>query len=351
VDLQQLRGLSHRRYNPLTGDWVLVSPNRMERPWHGQIEAPARASTPAYDPTCHLCPGNARAGGLRNPPYAATFVFDNDFAALQPDPRPGGVDGGAEPLLVARAERGVCRVVCFSPRHDVTLAQMTTTEIEGVVEVWAEEYRSLGDRPYINHVQIFENRGAMMGCSNPHPHGQIWATQSIPNEPLKEQRSLDAYRRERHSCLLCDYAALELAAGQRIVCQNDFFVAVVPFWAVWPFETLVLSTRHVGDMAALDRETRTGLADILRRLTTRYDNLFQTIFPYSMGFHQRPTDGEEHAEWHFHAHVFPPLLRSATIKKFMVGYELLAAPQRDLTPEYAAERLQAVSEHHYLVQP
>jgi len=351
VELRKLQGSSHRRYNPLTRDWILVSPNRTQRPWQGQVEKPAQSSLSAYDPDCYLCPSNARAGGMRNPVYSTTFVFDNDFAALQPDLANLTVDEGGKRLLVAAAESGICRVVCFSPRHDLTLGQMEIAAIGGVIEVWVGQYRSLGDLPYIRHVQIFENRGAMMGASNPHPHGQIWATQTIPNEPRKEQEALEDYRREHGSCLLCDYSALESASGERIVCQNESFVAVVPFWATWPFETLLLSKRHVGDMEALDASERAGLADLLKRLTTRYDNLFQTVFPYSMGFHQRPTDGEEHGEWHFHAHFFPPLLRSATIRKFIVGYELLASPQRDMTPELAAEKLRELSEQHYSLRP
>jgi len=341
VELQELQGKSHRRYNPLTRDWILVSPNRMERPWQGQTEKAADALLPAYDPSCYLCPGNSRAEGVRNPKYSTTFVFDNDFAALQPGAANLTVDDGGKNLLLAASESGVCRVVCFSPRHDLTLAQMTIDEIGRVVEVWAEQYRALGDLPYINHVQIFENRGAMMGCSNAHPHGQIWATQTLPNEPRKEQESLAEYRRAHSSCLLCDYAALELTSAERVVCQNEFFLAVVPFWATWPFETLVLSKRHVADIDVLNAGERAGLADMLRRLTTRYDNLFQTLFPYSMGFHQRQTDGKEHAEWHFHAHFFPPLVRSASIKKFMVGFEMLASPQRDVTAEVAAEKLRS----------
>jgi UDPglucose--hexose-1-phosphate uridylyltransferase len=343
VELNELQGKSHRRYNPLTRDWILVSPNRAERPWQGQTEQAAPTPSLAYDPQCYLCPGNARAGGIRNPSYSSTFVFDNDFAALQPDLPNLTVDGGSKNLLIATAESGICRVVCFSPRHDLTLARMATLEIGGVIEVWAEQYRSLGDLPYINYVQVFENRGAMMGCSNPHPHGQIWATQSIPNEPRKEQESLEDYGREHNRCLLCDYAGLEMASGERIVCQNESFLAVVPFWATWPFETLLLSKRHVADIHSLTSRERTGLADLLKRLTTGYDSLFQTSFPYSMGFHQRPTDGQEHAEWHFHGHFFPPLLRSASIKKFMVGFELLGSPQRDMTPEFAAEKLREVS--------
>jgi UDPglucose--hexose-1-phosphate uridylyltransferase len=347
VDLKQLQGKSHRRYNPLTRDWILVSPNRTDRPWQGQTEKHAEASMPEYDPSCYLCPGNSRAGGVHNPKYSATFVFDNDFAALQPDLPNVAVDESGKHLLIANSESGRCRVLCFSPRHDLTLAQMEAAEIRMVVDVWAEEYTSLGNLPYVNHVQIFENRGTMMGSSNPHPHGQIWATQSVPNEPRKEQESLDDYRRERGGCLLCDYYTLELTSRERLVCQNDYFLAVVPFWATWPFESLLLSKRHVADIVALDAAERAGLADILKRLTSRYNNLFQISFPYSMGFHQRPTDGGEHAEWHFHGHFFPPLLRSATVKKFMVGFELLASPQRDVTPELAAEKLRELPEQHY----
>ena len=349
MELRELQGKSHRRYNPLTRDWILVSPNRTERPWQGQTERRAPSASSTYDPDCYLCPGNVRAGGSRNPAYAATFVFDNDFAALQPDLASVTVEGGTNNLLIATTESGICRVVCFSPRHDLTLAQMANDEIAAIIDVWAKQYRTLGSLPNINHVEIFENRGAMMGCSNPHPHGQIWATQSVPNEPRKEQESLCDYWREHSRCLLCDYSLLELSARERVVCENDFFLAVVPFWATWPFETLLLSKRHVADIDALDATERAGLADILKRLTTRYDNLFQSPFPYSMGFHQRPTDDNDHGEWHFHAHFFPPLLRSATIKKFMVGFELLASPQRDMTPELAAERLRELPERHYLL--
>jgi UDPglucose--hexose-1-phosphate uridylyltransferase len=349
--LSNLQRTSHRRYNPLTRDWILVSPNRTERPWQGQTEELTHPSSLRYDPKCYLCPGNARAGGSSNPEYSSTFVFDNDFTALQRDLPNLRVDDGGKNLLIAEAERGICRVVCFSPRHDLTLAQMTAAEISAVIDVWAEQYQSLGDLPYINHVQIFENRGEMMGCSNPHPHGQIWATQTIPNETRQEQQSLEDYRRERGSCLLCDYSALELASGERIVCQNEFFLAVVPFWAIWPFETLLLGKRHVAEITSLDASERAALADMLKRLTTRYDNLFQTPFPYSMGFHQRPTDGGPHPEWHLHAHFFPPLLRSATVKKFMVGYELLASPQRDITPESAAASLRQMPERYYLSPP
>lgn len=351
MNLDALNGTSHRRYNPLTRDWILVSPHRNERPWQGQVEMAASVAVPQYDPACYLCPGNQRAGGIRNPKYPATFVFDNDFAALQPQSAEtvkNITENDGNNLLIAAVESGICRVVCFTPRHNLTLAQMSVDDIVDVVEVWTDQYQSLSNLPGINYVQIFENRGALMGCSNPHPHGQIWATQSIPNEPGEEQESLEAYQREHRTCLLCDYMELEISIGERIVSQNDSFVAVVPFWATWPFETLVLSRQHVGDIGALKELERKALADILKRLTTRYDNLFQTSFPYSMGFHQRPTDGEEYAECHLHAHFYPPLLRSATVKKFMVGFELLASPQRDTTPELAALRLREVSERHYL---
>ncbi|MCD6290742.1 MAG: UDP-glucose--hexose-1-phosphate uridylyltransferase [Anaerolineae bacterium] len=335
----------HRRFNPLTREWILVSPHRTKRPWQGQVEKPPQEERPAYDPNCYLCPGNTRAGGVRNPEYTSTFVFTNDFAALLPETPPGEVNESN--LLVARSERGTCRVICFSPRHDLTLPEMEETDIRRVVDVWADEYLDLGAKPWINYVQIFENKGAMMGCSNPHPHGQIWANETMPVEPSKEQASLEAYRAEHGRCLLCDYVALEERLGERIVCANEHFVALVPFWANWPFETMVISRRHVASLAELTDAERDGLANIIRRLTTRYDNLFETSFPYSMGFHQQPTDGQEHPEWHLHAHYYPPLLRSATVRKFMVGYEMLANPQRDLTPEAAADRLRGLSEIHY----
>ena len=263
---------------------------------------------------------------------------------LQPVTR---ADQAVGDLLVARTEAGICRVVCFSPRHDLTLACMDRHALRGVIDVWVDETRALGAEADIGYVQIFENRGAAMGASNPHPHGQIWATATIPNEPAREQEAVRAYHASRGTCLLCDYLALELARGERLVCENDAFVALVPFWAVWPFETLVLPRRHLGGFDGLTSAERDALADVLKRLTTRYDNLFETPFPYSMGFHQRPSDGEPHDEWHLHAHFYPPLLRSATVRKFMVGFEMLGTPQRDMTPEDAAARLRAASEEHY----
>lgn len=326
----------HRRRNSLTGEWVLVSPHRTQRPWQGQVEDTPHTAPASYDPNCYLCPGNSRAGGHRNPQYLDTFAFDNDFAALLPDSGPASLHSG---LLAAETERGICRVVCFSPRHDLTISRMHPADLERVVETWTEEYQRLGAIDWVRYVQIFENRGEMMGASNPHPHCQIWASETIPNEPSKELREQRSYREAHGKCLLCDYLEQERKLSQRVVCENASFVAVVPFWAVWPFETLVLSTRHLTAMDELTAAERGDLACILHRLTFRYDRLFETPFPYSMGFHQRPTDGEPHPEWHFHAHFYPPLLRSATVRKFMVGYEMLGTPQRDITPESAAERL------------
>ena len=335
----------HRRLNPLTGDSILISPHRTERPWQGQTEMRPAPAVIAYDPSCYLCPGNERAGGHRNPNYESTFVFTNDFAALVPTTAPTRYDIGD--LLVAEGEAGTCKVICFSPRHDLTLGRMSPAGIRNVVDLWAQQYAELGSDSRTNYVQIFENRGEIMGCSNPHPHCQIWTNETIPNEPRKEQAHQLAYAKQHNSCLLCDYLALEKKDGSRIVCENDDFLALVPFWAVWPFETLLLAKPHVRDLTALSATARSSLADILKRLTTRYDNLFETPFPYSMGFHQAPTDGEPHTEWHLHAHFYPPLLRSASIRKFMVGYEMLATPQRDITPELAAQRLRDLSEKHY----
>jgi UDPglucose--hexose-1-phosphate uridylyltransferase len=339
----------HRRYNPLTREWVLVSPHRTKRPWQGLVERVVEEQRPSYDPRCYLCPGNTRSGGaLRNPAYDGTYVFDNDFAALLTDIAPGEANEGG--LLQARAERGICRVVCFSPDHSLGIPDLSVTELRAVVDVWAQEYEALGSHDFISYVQIFQNNGAVMGASNPHPHGQIWSNETVPQIPALETTSQLDYRHEHGSCLLCDYLQLELQRRERLVCENEHFAVVVPFWAVWPFETLVLSRRHVGSLLELTGDERTALADIIKRLTTRYDNLFEASFPYSMGLHQRPTDGQAHDEWHFHLHYFPPLLRSATVRKFMVGYEMLGNPQRDLTAEGAAQRLAALSEVRFSVQ-
>jgi len=329
----------HRRYNPLTSEWVLVSPQRTARPWQGQHEEVRSEIQPSYEPECYLCPGNERAGGRRNPAYTGTFVFENDFAALDQETPPEKLNENG--LIVAQGETGICRVVCFSPRHDLTVARMSVTEIRGVVDAWVAQYVELSKLSFINWVQIFENCGAMMGASNPHPHGQIWANSNLPNEANKENVSQLRYLTNHQSCLLCDYSRWEVDAGERLVLTNESFHAIVPFWAVWPFETMVVGRRHTAALDELTLAERDDLADILKRLTTLYDYLFQILFPYTMGFHQRPTDSGAHPEWHLHAHFYPPLLRSATIRKFMVGYELLANPQRDLTPEEAAARLRA----------
>lgn len=329
----------HRRFNPLKQEWVLVSPNRTQRPWQGQMEKPVVAAALKYDPDCYLCPGNVRAGGARTDKYTSTYVFENDYAALKVDAPRFSSDEEGKGILVAEGESGVCRVICFSPRHDLTLAKMSVPEIREVVNVWAEQYRELGARDDISYVQVFENRGAMMGASNPHPHGQIWASRSIPNEVVLELRGQGEYLREHGCCLLCAYRELELRLGERVIAKNESFVAVVPYWAVWPFEVMILPLRHIADLEAMTDAERDDFAAMLQAVTSTYDRVFDTPFPYSMGLHPKPSDGEEHPEWHFHAHFYPPLLRSATIRKFMVGYELLGSPQRDITAESAAEVL------------
>jgi UDPglucose--hexose-1-phosphate uridylyltransferase len=328
---------SHRRLNVLAGEWVLVSPHRAQRPWQGQVESEPARDELAYDPSCYLCPGNARAAGERNPKYSSTFVFDNDYPAIRPEPQEQRTIQNE--LIIAEPERGICRVGCFSPRHNLALSGMAPAEIISVIGMWQQQFSDLAQRDFIHCVQIFENRGSLMGASNPHPHCQIWGTSSLPNEPAKEQASQQNYLDSHRRCLLCDYLKIERASGERIILETESFVVLVPFWAVWPFETLILPSHHVADITQLDDIQTQHLADVLQKLTACYDRLFNTPFPYSMGFHQQPTDGKPHPEWHLHAHFFPPLLRSATVRKFMVGFELLGTPQRDITPEVAAGRL------------
>ncbi len=333
----------HRRFNPLTGEWVLVSPHRTKRPWQGQVERPPLDTRPQHDPTCYLCPGNGRAGGLQNPQYQRTFVFTNDFSALLPDAPAAAV--AEHPLLQMQSTQGTCRVICFSPRHDLTLPEMELPDIRHVVDVWAEQVAELGQT--YRWVQVFENKGAVMGCSNPHPHGQIWAHNHLPNEPAKEDAAQRAYLQQHGSPLLVDYAALEMAQQERVVVENQHWLAVTPFWAVWPFETLLLPRRHVLRLPELTDPERDALADALKRLLTRYDNLFEASFPYSMGWHGAPTTNGDYRHWQLHAHFYPPLLRSATVKKFMVGYEMLGEAQRDITAEQAAARLRSLPEIHF----
>jgi UDPglucose--hexose-1-phosphate uridylyltransferase len=328
---------------------VLVSPHRTQRPWQGEVGQKTVPSAVTFDPQCYLCPGNTRAGGAVNPAYDGVFAFVNDYAALMPE-EPSPAETESSPLLVSKPARGLCKVLCYHPDHSLTLARMTREEIRPVVDAWTQQYEEIGGLDWVKYVQIFENRGAMMGASNPHPHGQIWSTDFVPDEPAAETLAQREYLAQTGHCLLCDYVAAELAAASeqgRVVFQNAHFAAIVPWWAVWPFEVLLVSRRHVGAMPEFTDEERDGLADALKRLTTRFDNLFETSFPYTMGFHQSPTDGETHPEWHFHAHFYPPLLRSATVRKFMVGFEMLGMPQRDITPEDAAQRLRACSEEHF----
>ncbi len=336
----------HRRWNPLRQAWVLVSPHRTQRPWQGEVGQKTVPSAVTYDPECYLCPGNKRAGGAANPQYDSVFRFVNDYAALLPD-APVTTDKTSSPMLVAEPARGLCKVLCFHPDHSLTLARMTRPEIRVVVDAWTDEYKELGSLDWIRYVQIFENRGAMMGASNPHPHCQIWSTGFIPDEAAAENATQHNYQKRMGRCLLCDYLEAERAAGERVIFENEHFAVIVPWWAVWPFEVLLLSRRHLGAMPELTADEREGLADALKRITTRFDNLFATSFPYTMGFHQAPTDGSDHPEWHFHAHFYPPLLRSATVRKFMVGFEMLGMPQRDITPERAAEQLRVCSEEHF----
>jgi UDPglucose--hexose-1-phosphate uridylyltransferase len=333
----------HRRLNPLTGEWILVSPHRNQRPWQGAQEATSEERRPLYDPGCYLCPGNRRAGQSVNPPYDGTFVFANDFAALLPETPSAAAP--ASPLFRSETVQGECRVICFSPRHDLTLAEMPLADIERVIGTWTAQAEELSAR--YRWVQIFENKGAAMGCSNPHPHGQIWAGNFLPHLIELEHRAQTEYAQTHGRPLLLDTAERELDAAVRVVEHNRDWVVVVPYWAAWPFELLLLPRRAVSRLVDLQDAERGTLADILKKVLVRYDNLFQTSFPYSFGWHGAPGGVDTTEGWQLHAHFFPPLLRSATVRKFMVGYEMLAEPQRDLTPEQAAARLRGVPDVHY----
>jgi UDPglucose--hexose-1-phosphate uridylyltransferase len=343
-----LKEHSHTRLNILTGEWILVSPHRMKRPWQGKVEDLAKDDRPAYDPSCYLCPGNKRADGANNPAYAEPYSFINDFSALLADTPVGGYN--EEGLLSAQSESGICKVICFSPQHNLTLPQMSVDAIEKVIELWQREFKELSANPAIKYIQIFENKGEIMGCSNPHPHGQIWSSSSVPLELTKETVQQKNYYENIQTSLLSAYISLELKKKERVVLENDDFVALVPFWAVWPYETMIISKRHIQNVTQFNEQEKKSFAVILQQLTAKYDNLFNISFPYSAGMHQAPVNDGEYPEWHWHMHFYPPLLRSATVKKFMVGYEMLANPQRDITPETAAEKLREVSSIHYSKQ-
>ena len=333
-----LQDYSHKRFNILTGEWVLVSPHRTKRPWQGQQEELMTDLRPTHDVDCYLCSGNTRANGEQNPDYQDIFIFENDFASLQSESPEFKVDEG---LLKAQSETGICKVICFSSDHSMSLSDMEVTAIEKVVIAWQNEYNSLGQRNDINYVQIFENKGSIMGCSNPHPHGQIWAQLTLPNEVLKKDLQQKNYYDKKQSSLLGDYLSQELELGERILFENDSFVILVPFWAVWPFETMIVPKKHLKNIAELTSEESKAFAEAISVITKAYDRLFKTSFPYSSGIHQAPTNDQDHSHWHWHMSFYPPLLRSATVKKFMVGYELFGTPQRDISPEKATEMIKS----------
>lgn len=332
----------HRRYNPLLGEWVLVSPHRAKRPWQGQQDEPDQAVLPAYDSQCYLCPGNTRVNGELNPTYDGTFVFTNDFAALQPETPDSE---GHDPLFRYQSEQGCSRVICFSPDHSKTLPLLSHEERVSVVQCWMAQTADLSQD--YTWIQVFENKGTMMGCSNPHPHGQVWAQRHLPTQAEKKQANFSAYYQSQKRSMLLDYAQREATQAERVVSINDDWLVVVPYWAAWPFETLLLPRFAVSSLTSLTDAQADSLASIVGDITSKYDNLFNTSFPYSMGWHSQPFDGKEHPEWGLHAHFFPPLLRSASVRKFMVGYEMMAEAQRDLTPEQAAQRLQTLSTTQY----
>jgi len=335
----------HRRYNPLLDEWILVSPHRAKRPWQGQNETIETVEEIHYDPNCYLCPGNLRSNHTPNPVYEDCFVFENDFPALMQE-TVGKTDEN-EPLFQIEPEQGINKVICFSPKHHLTLPQMSLLEIKKIVDTWQQEYHTLGSLDFINYVQIFENKGAVMGCSNPHPHGQIWAQKSIPTLIRRTQAQLEKYFEKHQKTMLEDYVQKELTLKERIIFENESFVLLVPFWATWPFETMIVSKKAFQNIGQFNEEEKLNFAEMIQHITIKYDNIFETSFPYSAGIHQSPTDGKNNEAWHFHMHFYPPLLRSGTVKKFMVGYEMLAESQRDMTPEQSAERIRLQSHIHY----
>ncbi len=325
-----LQNFSHKRFNILTQEWILVSPHRAKRPWQGQEEEAVNEDRLQYDTDCYLCPGNKRANGEINLDYGDIFIFENDFAALQRD---SVQEVKRDGLLWAEGERGICKVICFSPDHSKSLAQMDVRDIAKVIKAWKREYAELGNHDFINYVQIFENKGAIMGCSNPHPHGQIWSQSTLPNEVVKKDYSQREYFRDNGKSLLGTYLVQELELKERIIYENDTCVVIVPFWALWPFETMIIPKKHQTDIGDLSAEDEIGFADAISTITSAYDKIFNCSFPYSSGIHQAPTNGRKNEHWHWHMSFYPPLLRSATVKKFMVGYEMFGSPQRDITPE------------------
>lgn len=329
-----LQNYTHKRYNILSGEWILVSPHRAKRPWQGQNESVSDKKRPSHDESCYLCPGNIRANGEINPNYEDVFVFPNDFAALQYDSKSFKLEDN---LLIAQSEQGVCKVICFSPDHSKSLAEMSVKNIQKVIIAWQNEYRTLGEKEHINYVQIFENKGAVMGCSNPHPHGQIWSQSSLPNEVVKKDATQKAYFQKNNKTLLEDYVNQELKIGERIIFENNHFVVLVPFWAVWPFETMIIPKKAQKNIIVLSKDETKEFAEAIAVITKTYDKIFNCSFPYSSGIHQAPTNGENNNYWHWHMSFYPPLLRSATVKKFMVGYEMFGSPQRDITAEIAAK--------------